>query len=109
MVFSLAMVIMSLMSCFARVSLLLCEKKHGVLLINCKRHGIIVAAMNSELDSRCKTSSSQTIALSAAANAVDANPARLLQEHARQILGVAVDFTSAIPSLLLMLVNTQRL
>ena len=103
------MMIKALMSCFAHVSLLLCEKKHGVLLINCKRHGIIVAAMNSELDSRCKTSSSQTIALSAAANAVDANPARLLQEHARQILGVAVDFTSAIPSLLLMLVNTQRL
>ena len=103
------MVIMSLMSCFADVSMLLCEKRNGVLLINCKRHGIIVAAMNSELDSKCKTSSSQTIALSAAANAVDVNPARLLQEHARQSLGAAVVFTSAIPSLLLMLVNTQRL
>jgi hypothetical protein len=57
--------------------------------------------MVSELVSNCKTSSSQIIALSAAANAVDVNPARLLQEHARQSLGAAVVFTSAIPSLLL--------
>ena len=90
----------SLMSCFAGVSLLLCEKRQDVLVINCKRHAILVAAMVSELVSKCKTSSSQIIALSAAANAVDVNPARLMQEHARQSLGVAVVFTCAIPSLL---------
>ena len=40
-----------------------------------------MVSMDRELVSEC---TSKTIALSAAANAVNANPARLLREHARR-------------------------